>query len=118
MNYLERLLALANENSVPVALVEMPLTKENYALLPEDIKAQYKERIKALSDKYKAKLIVPGNSLTFARGDFEDSVHLNARGGNKLFSYIAKEIAADEKLACCRSWRGTKLGLGNGAAAF
>ena len=99
MSYLDKFLALAQSHEIPVVLVEMPVTKENLALLPEDIKARFEKKVAMLATKYDAKIVKPLDKHSFTTEDFEDSVHLNGKGGTRVFSYVAEEIGKDRELA-------------------
>lgn len=99
LSYLDKFLALATEHNIPVVLVEMPLTKENLALLPDGVKRNYTKRVRELATTYNAKVITPADRLDFSTEDFEDSVHLNTQGGLKVFSDVAQQIGQDKVLA-------------------
>lgn len=110
MSYLDKFLSLANENEIPVVLVKMPVTSENWSILPDEIKDRYKNKVAKLATKYNAKVVEPAENLTFELNDYEDSVHMNAGGGNKVFSFVAREIADDKQLATRWSSHGTQIG--------
>lgn len=99
LSYLEKFLALASEHNIPVVLVEMPLTKENLALLPDEIKNRYSKKVQQLATTYNAKVVTPADRLSFSTEDFEDSVHLNTQGGLKVFADVAEQIGQDRELA-------------------
>ncbi|MBX3152392.1 DUF1574 family protein [Candidatus Obscuribacterales bacterium] len=99
MSYLDKFLALAQSHAIPVVLVEMPVTNENLALLPDDIKARFEKKVEMLATKYDAKVVKPLEKHRFTTEDFEDSVHLNGKGGTRVFSYVAEEIGKDRELA-------------------
>ncbi|MBX3138574.1 DUF1574 family protein [Candidatus Obscuribacterales bacterium] len=99
MSYLDKFLALAQSHEIPVVLVEMPVTNENLALLPDDIKARFEKKVEMLATKYDAKVVKPLEKHRFTTEDFEDSVHLNGKGGTRVFSYVAEEIGKDRELA-------------------
>lgn len=99
MSYLDKFLALAKSHEIPVVLVEMPVTTENLALLPDEVKTRFENKVELLATKYDAKIVKPSEKQTFTTEDFEDSVHLNGKGGTRVFSYVAKEIGKDRELA-------------------
>jgi len=99
MGYLDKFLALAQSHDIPVALVQMPVTKENLALLPDEIKVRYDRKVRELATKYDAKVFTSEGRLTFNTDDFEDSVHLNTKGGTRLFKLVAEDIGRDRELA-------------------
>lgn len=87
--FLERLLQYAKKEKVSVCLVQMPLTNVNLQLLPDNVTASIYSRAKALAQKYEASYIQPDATTYFSDADFEDSAHLNAHGGRKLFDSLA-----------------------------
>ncbi|MBA3995437.1 MAG: hypothetical protein C0469_18115 [Cyanobacteria bacterium DS2.3.42] len=89
--YLERLLSDAKRENVPVCLVQMPLSEPNLQLLPEKVRESIFSKAKVLAQKYSAKYCTPESLVTFTASDFEDSAHLNAAGGRKLFDALTTE---------------------------
>jgi len=110
LGYLDKFLALATEHNIPVVLVEMPLTAENLAILPDDVRRRYSKKVQELATRYNAKIVTPGERMTFATDDFEDSVHLNTQGGLKVFSDVAQQIGNDRALAQRTGRNKTTLG--------
>ncbi|MBX9669018.1 MAG: DUF1574 domain-containing protein [Candidatus Obscuribacterales bacterium] len=98
MGYLEKFLSLAYSKNIPVVLVEMPVTRENLALLPEYVTKRFSNKVKQLSTTYNAKVVTSARDLTFETSDFEDSVHLNDKGGMRLFGFVAGKIGRDRAL--------------------
>ncbi len=92
--YLKKLLALARDQHVAVLLVDMPLMPQNTELLPPAFLKQYEIELAMQAKAYDAVLIRPALSESFASSDFEDSAHLNASGGRKLYKAISAEVAA------------------------
>ncbi len=89
--YLERLLADAKRENVKVCLVQMPLTKANLQLLPDSVLDNIFTKSKQLAQKYSAQYCTPDSVDKFVDSDFEDSAHLNAEGGRKLFDTLTAE---------------------------
>lgn len=96
MQYLERILALANKNNIKVILVNMPLTTENISLMPENFYSDYLKQVQKLSARQGCKLVDLNSSNLFARNKFADSVHLNTRGGKYFFEVLVKQLASEE----------------------
>lgn len=92
VHYLDMFLQTAKNNNIPVAIVRMPLTKENWAILPPDAQTKFANALVTESQKYGATFIDPGPSSNFDKDDFEDSVHLNGKGGKKVFDFTAAKI--------------------------
>lgn len=99
MGYLDKFLALSQRHEIPVVLVEMPVTKENLALLPDQVKTRFANKVQELATKYDAKVVKPADKHKFELADFEDSVHLNSQGGTRVFTHVAQEIGRDRELA-------------------
>ncbi len=97
--YLKKFCGILQAENIPLLLVTMPLTKENLALLPDSALKKYDSNIRTLATEYGATLIQPSKSGSFELSDFEDSCHMNAAGGNKLFKLIAETICCDRQLA-------------------
>lgn len=97
--YLERLLRLAQEKQIPVLVADMPLTKENLAILPESALSAYQERLKRLSSKYQAVLLKPMETQQYVLTDFEDSCHMNAQGGKKFYAQLMQKVKEDQNIA-------------------
>lgn len=95
MDYFEKYLALAQRENIAVLCVEMPLTKRNADLLPIGERTKIHDRIRQLVTKYGAGYYKPND--TFTDADFEDSAHLNARGGKKFFDGLAQRVATDQR---------------------
>lgn len=91
--YLERLLSDAKKENVPVCLVQMPLSEPNLQLLSVDVRESIFSKAKNLAQKYSAKYCMPESLVRFTASDFEDSAHLNAAGGRKLFDALTAETA-------------------------
>jgi hypothetical protein len=92
-SYFVKLLALFKENHVPTVVVDFPVTSENYALLPPDILKRYKEFLATTCSAAGVPVLKPADKVSFVTAtDFEDSAHMNASGGNKLFNALSESI--------------------------
>ncbi len=87
---------LTRDNHVQLVVVKMPITKENLSLLPQEAVTKYNTAIQKMSAAG-VEVIDPSDKLKFDLSDYEDSVHLNGRGGAKLFRYIAETAALSLK---------------------
>lgn len=101
MGFLRNYLELARASHIKVLAVRMPLTEENQALLPESWKADFYKQVETMSNQYGAVVCNPCDypSTKFSPSDFEDSAHLNDRGGAKLFDCLAETIRRDHLLS-------------------
>jgi hypothetical protein len=57
----------------------------------------YRVRLRKAAATYGALLVEPEGEYTLA--DFEDSCHMNARGGGKFYDALVKSIVSDPALA-------------------
>ncbi|MBY0550462.1 MAG: hypothetical protein K2W95_24500 [Candidatus Obscuribacterales bacterium] len=89
--YLQRFIALAKQNHVSVILVDMPITMKNWSLIPPAMQAKYRDNLVQAATATGVSLVTPDKSK-YSLADFIDSVHLNARGGQKLFDEICSRI--------------------------
>ncbi|MFN8659645.1 MAG: hypothetical protein U0105_25140 [Candidatus Obscuribacterales bacterium] len=111
--YLNKLLTLLNQEKIATVVVDIPLVPENYALLPKEVLAQYRQMLGDQCAAHNVPLIAPGRSdgnqgvngtaipalaRTYERNDYEDTVHMNASGGKKLFQSIADTISGEPQL--------------------
>lgn len=92
LSYLERMLSRARQTGVSVILVNMPLTSDNLAIMPENFYNRYLEKVTTLAERYQAKVLDLNNSQLFPRCYFADSVHLNMRGGKHFFEVLAERL--------------------------
>jgi hypothetical protein len=88
-----KLLALFRDAHVPLALVEMPLTSENRAIVNPEIATTYSQAVELAKSKYHLKDLQVEQTTPFQLNDFEDSAHMNARGGTKFFNVLANYVS-------------------------
>jgi hypothetical protein len=98
--YMDKLLSMLRRSHIPTLVVDIPVTQENYSLLPAPALARYKNELRTVCSKYGALLDSPGTESTFVSAtDFEDSAHMNELGGEKLFKSVADKISQEPQLA-------------------
>lgn len=90
-----RLLAAAKNAGIKVIVVDMPVTTRNRKLIKPEFLARYKQFIKTLEADKSISVVSLSDRSEFNDDDFEDSAHLNASGGKKLFSALSQAIEAD-----------------------
>jgi Protein of unknown function (DUF1574) len=93
-DYLVKMLKLCKQNKITVLIVNMPLTEANKKLLPADAWARYKALLVNETAKYDAAYLdadIPGE---FSMSDFEDSCHMNSRGGRKFYKILVEALSA------------------------
>lgn len=97
-DYLSDFLSFLKGDGSTVLVLGMPLTPENRAILGDKFFAAYGKKVAEVCNQNKAVYVSLVEAPQFGRGDFCDTVHLNADGGGKLASAIASIIAANEPL--------------------
>ena len=86
------LLAQAKHAGISVIVVDMPISKPNRLLLDKQYQAKYRQFIKYLEEKQQVTVVHLSDEPTISEDDFEDSAHLNASGGKKLFAALVSAI--------------------------
>lgn len=94
--YLVRILQTCDHNGIPIVVVNMPLSPENKALLPQHFYDRFKKMLAAECRTKGCIYLNLGESDEFSRSDYSDSVHLNKPGGIKLFDKVFSTINARE----------------------
>lgn len=88
------LLAQAKSAGVSVIVADMPISSPNRLLLDKGYQEKYRQFIKYLEDEQKVPVVHLSGSSEISDTDFEDSAHLNASGGKKLFAALTRAIQA------------------------
>ncbi len=95
------LLAQANNHGIKVIVVDMPISSPNRLLLDKQYQVKYQQFINQIEEEQKIPVVHLSGSSEISDADFEDSAHLNAAGGKKLFAALVaaiKAIAAKQDL--------------------
>ena len=98
ISYLERFLSLAKERNIPLVIVDMPLPRENVALIDDGLKRSIAADLQSLSQQYHAELIHPGQEQPYYLSDFEDGGHMVSSGGRKLFCRLSDFLSQTPSL--------------------
>ncbi len=99
VNYLNKLLAYARENGIAVTLVNMPLTKDNLALLPSGVYEKYLACVTEAARQGGADLLDLNDSKLFHKEDFADYVHLNGLGAQKFLDLVVQRMTSRMRTA-------------------
>ena len=83
---------------IPVLVVGMPSLAANRTILPNDFWTEFRSDVAGMCKSHNAKWVDNTDNPNFVLTDYLDTVHLNASGGTKIFSEIAKAITADPEL--------------------
>lgn len=87
-SFLEKLLQRCKERNIKALVVNMPVRIENLDLLPRGYYKQYCQQLQRKTKDNHGDFIDLNKQLSLEKSDFDDTIHLNARGGKKLFSAI------------------------------
>jgi len=90
---LEELLRLCRQNDIETIVVNMPLARENTALMPPGSREQFLERLRKTVAYGKTNVIDLSTSSKFSDDDFLDIFHLNERGARKLIGMLMNRYA-------------------------
>jgi hypothetical protein len=91
-------LADMDAQHIPVLVVGMPSLAANRTILPNDFWVEFRGTIANMCQEHHATWVDHTDNPNFVLTDYLDTVHLNASGGKKIFSEIAKALTADPKL--------------------
>lgn len=114
LEFLEKVARLCKEEKIDLVLVNMPIQECNLALLTSKAKTQYLTGVSKLAQQENIPFYDLCNPKEYSREDYRDSVHLNARGGQKFVSKLVQVLNADERtqknlLAAGKSIRGSSV---------
>lgn len=91
---LQALQQACDANSARLIVVNMPLTKENKALLNADLYARYKRLLASVqSGAHGQTALVDSDKWNFERKEFLDSAHLNTVGSKRIQILLAPTIS-------------------------
>jgi lysophospholipase L1-like esterase len=94
-HFYEALLRLAHDRKIPAVVLGMPQTEIASKMISDSSWRKYETTAKSIARSNGASFIDFHHNPAFQAGDFADVVHLNARGGKKLLSMLARELATD-----------------------
>jgi hypothetical protein len=97
--FFKEFLKYMKKNDIAVMVVGMPVLPSNRALLPQKFWQNFRTTIALDCGEVGATWIDLTDSPAFEKADFVDTVHLNARGGNKLAWFMAKSVVENKELA-------------------
>lgn len=92
--YLERLMATCKKQGIELAVINMPITRENKNILAPELYKNYMNTLASFSKKYNCLFINLDNDKEFVSSDFHDSVHLNWKGGKKVQEKLVESLTA------------------------
>lgn len=90
--FFREFLKLMQERGIKVLVVGMPSLSTNRALLPAAFWQGWRQEVASACAEHGARWHDLTDSSRFEMDDFLDTVHMNAYGGDKLFSIVAGDI--------------------------
>lgn len=98
LSFFNDALAQLRENNIKVLVVGMPSVAPNRKLLPDTFWQEFRGNISSICLKNSADWLDLSESDVFTIDDYLDTVHLSARGGDKLFREISRYIGKQPTL--------------------
>jgi len=92
MKFLDRFLKIAKGRNIQMILVNMPLRKDSFGLMPPNFYNLYVQDVQKLATVNGAHFIDLQNS-GFNDTDFDDQVHLTGQGASKLVELLTPKLA-------------------------
>jgi len=99
MTCLDRTLQICQDRGIKVVLVNLPLTRANQELMPENFYQRFGTEVAAAAARHKGVVSYfdLSNDKRFTDYDFWDTVHMNQLGGAKLLDIITPALKSDLK---------------------
>lgn len=97
--FLNRLAEYCQSQGIQLVLVNMPLTRDNVAIMPPGFYDFYMTSVRGAATKYDARFIDLNKPDVFDQRCFADSVHLNGLGGKKFFEVLSASLLDQARLA-------------------
>jgi hypothetical protein len=96
--FLSKLMAHCKAQNIEVMIVNMPLTPQNMALMPDGSYEKYLASTSSLAQANGCRFVDLNNG-NFGLENFKDTAHMNSAGGKKLVESIVGSIKNDRALA-------------------
>jgi hypothetical protein len=87
--FLKKLVDLCKQEGICLIVFNMPLTKENLAIMPPESYANYLATVKQVVGQAGDTFVDLNQDPRFDHSDFYDTAHMNSRGGKKLLDILA-----------------------------
>lgn len=112
--FFDAFLADMQAKHISVIVVGMPTLPMNRQLLSQRFWAHFRTRVATTCALHNAEFLDLTDSPVFVKGDYLDTVHLNAKGGAKFFNILAKYARADSLVTASLNGTPTNVPLDNG----
>lgn len=90
--FVQKIGELCKERGIKLKLVNMPITETNQNILPPALYKIYLTKMNELATANGAQFIDFNDHSEFQKSDFNDGVHMNARGSLKFVERLAKHL--------------------------
>ena len=117
MKFLDRFLKIAKARNIQVVLVNMPLRKDSFELMPPNFHNLYMQDAQKLATVNGAHFIDLQNS-GFADADYDDQVHLTGQGASKLVELLTPKLVPYVSRAIANNAHARKLSSVTKASPF
>ncbi len=97
--FLDRLLATAKQRNISVILVNMPLTTDNMAMMPDGFYDKYLRTVSGIAGRHGTVMLDLNQGKRWDDSLFLDTAHLNGEGGERLFSELVDYLRHDSQIA-------------------
>jgi hypothetical protein len=97
--FFDAFLANMQSQRIPVIVVGMPSMTMNRDLLTPKFWNKFRSNVSTVCAMHNAQFLDLTDSPVFEKNDYLDTIHLNASGGAKLFSILAKYASNDTLVA-------------------
>ncbi len=95
--FLRKLAMFCKKERIELVLVNMPITPENINILKPWIYLSYIAALRDFSAAYDVPAYELNDFSIYSHDDYHDSVHLNASGGTKFFSQVARILDSNKR---------------------
>lgn len=98
ISFFKEFLGMMRDQNVQVLVLGMPTLAQNRNLLSDQFWNSYRNQISSICRDYNASWLDISASPDFDASDFIDTVHVNSKGGDKIFAVMAEKLGSDANL--------------------
>ncbi len=98
ISFFKEFLGMMRDQNVKVLVLGMPTLAQNRNLLSDQFWASYRNQIASICRDHDASWLDISASPDFDTTDFIDTVHVNSKGGAKIFAVMAEKLGSDVNL--------------------
>ncbi len=97
--FLDKFLQMTEKAGIITIIINMPLTRQNMALMPPGSYSLYRETLNSIASKHQIPVLDLNARSDYQRDLFNDTAHMNGSGGRKLAQEICDAICQDRLLS-------------------